>query len=43
MVLVMKIEEVNIIEMDFWTKAKQIEAYTLADYFSFDNKINVWL
>lgn len=39
----MKIEEVHIVEMGFWNVSKQIEAYTLADYFSFDNKINIWL
>lgn len=39
----MKIEEVHIIEMCFWTKSRQIEAYTLADYFSFNNKMDIWL
>lgn len=43
MFLVMKIEGVHIVEMGFWNVSRQIEAYTLADYFSFDNKINIWL
>jgi len=39
----MKIEEVYIMEMCFWSKIGQIEAYTLAHHFTFNNKIDIWL
>ena len=43
MFLVMKIEEVRIMEMGFWNIARYVEAYTLADHFSFTNKMDIWL
>lgn len=39
----MKIKEVHIIQMCFYKGDAQIEAYTLADFFSFTNKIDIWL
>ena len=41
--LITKIEEVRIMEMGFWNIARYIEAYTLADHFSFTKQMDNWL
>lgn len=41
--LIMKIEEIRIIQMCFWNIPGQIEAYIKGGSFSFDNRMHIWL